>query len=58
MNIHIPNLLVITEGIMDLHQRIDSLKMIALSAVIADPVSVLNGFQQLVKETATSEFLH
>ena len=53
MNLYLPNLLVITEGIMDLQQQIDSIEMIVSSAVMSGPAS---GFQQLFKETVMSKF--
>ena len=54
---YLPNLLVITEAIMDLHQRIDSIKMIASSAVMSAPAKVAYTFQQIMKEMIISEFL-
>ena len=54
---YLPNLLVITEAIMDLHQRIDSIKMIASSAVMSVPARVAYTFQQIMKEMIISEFL-
>ena len=57
MNCILPNLLVITEAIMDLHLRIDSIKTIASSAVMSDPADVAYAFQQVVKEMIISEFL-
>ena len=53
---HLPNLLVITEAIMDLHQRIDAIKTIASSVVMSDPAKVAYGFRQVMKEIIISEF--
>ena len=57
MNIRLP-ILVITEAIMDLHQRIDSIKAIALSLVVSDPAKVIHAFHQVTKEIIISEFPH
>ena len=50
-------LLVITEAIMDLHQRIDSIKTIASAVVVSDPAKVAYAFQQITKEIIISKFL-
>ena len=52
------HLLVITEAIMDLHQRIDSIKMIASSVVMSNPAEVAYGFRQVMKEIIISEYRH
>ena len=54
---HLPNLLVITEAIMDLHQQIDSIKTIASAVVVSDPAKVAYAFQQITKEIIISKFL-
>ena len=54
---HLPNLLVITEAIMDLHQRIDSIKTTASAVVVSDPAEVAYAFQQITKEIIISKFL-
>ena len=51
------HLLVITEAIMDLHQRIDSIATIASSTVMSDPAKVAYAFQQVTKEIIVSKFL-
>ena len=57
MNMCLQNLLAITEAIMELHQQMDSIKMIASSAVVSDPAKVAYAFQQVAKEIIISKFL-
>ena len=57
MNLYLPILPVITEAIMDLHQRIDSIKAIASSLVVSDPAQMVCAFQQVIKEIIISKFL-
>ena len=49
--------LAITEMIMDLHQRINSIKMTVSSVEISDPAKLLCAFQQVTKEVVVSKFL-
>lgn len=49
--------LAITEMIMDLHQRIDSIKITLSSVVLFDPAKLLYAFQQVTKEIVVSKFL-
>ena len=48
--------LVITEVIMDFHQRIDSIKMTVLSVVLSDSTKLVCAFQQIIKEICISNF--
>lgn len=49
--------LAITEIIMDLHQRIDSIKGIVSSLVLSDPAKLVYAMQQVIKEVGISKFL-
>ena len=55
-NCAFPNLLLlaITEMIMDLHQRIDSIKMVVSSVDLFDPAKLLCAFQEFTKEICGS----
>ena len=57
--VHLPNIYVIaiTEIIMDLHQRIDSIKAIVSSLVLSDPAKLVYAMQQVIKEVGISKFL-
>ena len=50
-------LLAITEIIMDLHQRIDSIKAIVSSLVLSDPAKLVYAIHQVIKEIGISKFL-
>ena len=54
---HLSNLLVITEAIMDLHQRVDVIKMMATSLVVSDHAMVARSFHQTFKEIVISKSL-
>ena len=49
--------LAITEIILDLHQRIDSIKAIVSSLVLSDPAKLVYAIHQIIKEVGISKFL-